>query len=69
MIRNLHVTYNSNNKEGRWEVKYGGDPTPIKVTISLDDAIKSAKQMAKDEQCDLVIHGINGDIQDRLSYR
>ena len=65
MIRNLHVTH---GKDGRWEVKFSGQPNPIKVAHSQNQAIKYAKQMAKSEKCELIIHGENGEVLNKLSF-
>jgi len=66
MSKNIHVSY---GRDKSWEVKYSGEPSPIKRANSLDDAIKYSKPLAKSDKCVIIIHKENGEIQDQLSYK
>ncbi|MFW6298256.1 MAG: DUF2188 domain-containing protein [Bacillota bacterium] len=63
MIRNLNVDYRS---DGKWEVKFEGDPHPISIVRTQSQAITYAKQMAENEKCSVIIHDENGKIQEKL---
>lgn len=63
MIRNLHVNY---REDGKWEVKFEGDPHPINIARTQEQAITYARKMAENEKCTVVIHDKNGGIQNRL---
>jgi len=48
-----------------WSVKKTGSSKATKVTRTQKEAIKIGKQIAKNQQTELVIHGQNGKIREK----
>ncbi len=65
MGKNQHVTKHSS---GGWQVKGAGNEKATKVTTTQQQAIKAAQGIAKHQQSEVVIHGVNGRIRDKDSY-
>ena len=51
-----------------WAVKGEGNSKPTAVTNTQQDAIDVAKEIAKNQQSELLIHGKDGQIRARNSY-
>lgn len=64
MGKNQHVVKHS---EG-WAVKGAGNEKATKVTITQKEAIEVAKEISKNQESELVIHGRNGQIREKNSY-
>ncbi len=64
MGKNQHVTKHSNG----WQVKGAGNEKATKVTETQKQAIDAAIKIAKHQQSEVVIHGVNGKIRDKDSY-
>ncbi|WP_367389077.1 DUF2188 domain-containing protein [Lewinella sp. LCG006] len=62
--KNQHVVP---HQEG-WATKGAGNERATKVHATQADAIAHAKQIAQNQQSELLIHGRNGRIRERNSY-
>lgn len=51
-----------------WAVKSAGAKRATKVTSTQQEAINVARQIAQNQQSELLIHGENGQIQEKNSY-
>jgi uncharacterized protein YdaT len=60
----VHVVPKGND----WAVKKEGNSKASVITDTKAEAIKKAIPMAKNEKSEVIIHGKNGQIQDRDSY-
>jgi len=56
------------SKEGRWVVKRPGTTRPSGVFESQSEAISRARDWAKSKSSELVVHGKDGRIRDRIAY-
>ena len=65
MKKNQHVTKHSN---GGWQVKGAGNEKATKVTETQKEAIETAREIAKHQKTEVVIHGTDGKIRDKDSY-
>ena len=65
MGKNQHITHNPN---GGWRVIGAGKSKPTKILPTKQDAINYGRNIAKNQKAELVIHGLNGKIQDKDSY-
>ena len=64
MGKNQHVVKHS---EG-WAVKGAGNSKATKVVETQKEAINLAKQIAKNQHSEMLIHGENGQIREKNSY-
>lgn len=64
MGKNQHVTKHPDG----WQVKGAGDEIATKVTETQKQAIDVAKEKAKHQKSEVVIHGTDGKIRDKYSY-
>ncbi len=64
MKKNIHVV----PKGKDWAVKKAGASRASKVTTTQKEAIQVAKNLARDNQSELLIHGKNGQIREKNSY-
>lgn len=64
-MANQHVVP---NKNGGWDVKGAGNTKATKHTETQSEAIKIARDIARNQQSELVIHKRNGQIRDKDSY-
>ncbi len=62
--KNQHVTKNGDN----WQVKGAGNERATRVVETQKEAIKIGREIATNQQSELVIHGRNGQIRDKDSY-
>ncbi|MGV1759052.1 DUF2188 domain-containing protein [Rhizobium sp. A22-96] len=62
--RNQHVVPHQNG----WAVKGAGAERATKVTATQQEAIAAARDIARNQQSELLIHGENGRIRARDSY-
>ena len=65
MGKNQHVTL---RPDGNWQVKGAGNTKSTAVTGTQYEAIKIAKNIAVNQQSELLIHGRNGQIRDKRSF-
>lgn len=65
MGKNQHVTP---HPEGGWQVKGAGNEKATKITDTQKQAIEIAREIAINQQSEVVIHGTNGRIRDKDSY-
>jgi hypothetical protein len=64
MGKNQHVVKHSDG----WAVKGAGNEKATIVKETQQEAIDIAKQIAKNQQSEMFIHGRNGRIRERNSY-
>lgn len=62
--KNQHVVPNGK----KWSVKGAGNKKSTKTVDTQKEAIEIAKQIAKNQKTEVVIHGKNGKIRDKDSY-
>lgn len=62
--KNQHVT----KHEDGWQVKGAGNSKATVVVDTQKEAIKVAKEIAKNQESEVVIHGTDGKIRDKDSY-
>lgn len=65
MRKNQHVTP---HPDGGWQVKGAGNSRATVRTSTQADAIDIARQIARNQQTELVIHRPNGQIRDKDSH-
>lgn len=65
MRKEQHITHNHN---GGWNVLGAGNTKPTKIFSTKQEAIKYGRTIAINQGSELVIHGLNGRIQDKDSY-
>ena len=65
MGKNQHVTKNS---KGGWNVLGTGNKKPSHIESTKAKALEVARGIAKNQKSEVVIHGLNGRIQDKDSY-
>jgi len=66
MTKNIHVTKEREQKE--WRVIREGNPTPLAHTGTQREAFLIAREIAKDEKSDVIIHRPDGRFRERDSY-
>jgi len=64
MGKNQHVVPH----EDKWAVKGAGNKKATKVTDTQKEANEIAKEIAKNQKSEVLIHGKNGKIRDKNSY-
>ena len=64
MGKNQHVTKHGDG----WQVKGAGNQRATKVVDTQKQAIEVAKEIAKHQKSEVVIHGRDGKIRDSDSY-
>ncbi len=65
MGKNQHVTH---RPDGNWQVKGAGNIRATVITSTQKEAIKIAAGIARNQKSEMVIHGLNGRIREKLSY-
>lgn len=65
MGKNQHITHNPN---GGWNVLGAKNSKPTKIFQTKQEAINYGRIIAINQGSELVIHGMNGKIQDKDSY-
>lgn len=65
MGKNQHVTPHPN---GGWQVKGAGNSRATIRTETQAEAIAVAREIARNQESELFIHGTNGRIRERDSY-
>jgi len=65
VARNQHVVHNPN---GGWDVRPEGAQRASRHFDRQSDAILAARETARKQQVELLIHGRNGQIRQRDSY-
>lgn len=61
--KNQHVTKHN----GGWQVKGAGNSKATAVTKTQKEAIEIAREIAKNQSSELIIHGTNGQIRQKDS--
>lgn len=64
MGKNQHVVPHGDD----WAVKGEGNSRATSVHSTQQEAIEQARDIAKNQQSELLIHGTNGQIRERNSY-
>ena len=64
MGKNQHVVPNGKN----WAVKGAGNDKATKIVETQKEAIEIAREIAINQQSELIIHRPNGQIRDKDSY-
>jgi hypothetical protein len=64
MKKNQHIVPH----KGKWGIKGEGNDRLTKIVDTQKEAITIAKQIAKNQQSELIIHRPNGQIRDKESY-
>lgn len=64
MGKNQHVVKHTDG----WAVKGAGNSKATKVVDTQADAINYAREIAQNQQSELLIHGRNGRIREKNSY-
>jgi len=62
--KNQHVT---KHEDGGWQVIGAGNSKATKVTNTQGEAIGLAREIAKNQKSELIIHGKNGQIRQKDS--
>ena len=52
----------------QWAVETEGSKRAYRITPTQKEAIEIAKEVAKNQESELSIHGKNGQIRDNISY-
>ncbi len=65
MNKNQHVTP---HKDGGWQVKGEGNTRATARTETQAEAIQRAREISRNQQTELLIHGRDGRIRERDSY-
>ena len=63
-MKNFHVTH----KNGSWRVIGEGNTKASFITNTKKEALSIGIELARKNHSELVIHGLNGRIQDKDSY-
>ncbi|MHB8063519.1 MAG: DUF2188 domain-containing protein [Ruminiclostridium sp.] len=66
MGKNQHVTYNSDDKT--WNVRGEGNSKATRVTDTKQQAVDIAREIARNQESELIIHGKDNKFQSRDSY-
>lgn len=64
MGKNQHIT----PKDGQWQVKGAGNTKATKIFDTQKEAINYGRNIARNQEAELVIHRPNGQIRDKDSY-
>lgn len=62
--RNQHVT----PRDGQWTVTGAGSERATRIVDTQQEAINIAREIARKQGTELIIHGQNGRIRERDSY-
>lgn len=62
--KNQHIVPHADG----WAVKGEGNSKPTKITSTKKESVKNGREIAKNQQSELVVHGKDGRIQDKDSY-
>jgi hypothetical protein len=65
-ISGQHVTPDGG---GDWQVKRGGSERASKVFSTQQEAIAYAREVAMNQQTELFVHGRNGQIREKNTYK
>lgn len=65
MGKNQHVVPHGKN----WAVKGEGNEKPTKIVDTQKEAIEIAKEIAQNQQSELIIHGKDGQIREKNTYK
>ena len=66
--KNQHVVPSSDTPSKKWAVKGEGNKRNTKLTLTKDKAVERARQIAKNQKTELVIHNKDGKISDKDSF-
>jgi hypothetical protein len=62
--KNQHVVPN----DGNWAVKGAGNEKATRVVQTQKEAIQIAREISKNQESEMFIHGKNGQIRERNTY-
>lgn len=65
MGKNQHITP---RPDGKWQVKGAGNEKPTRVTDTQREAIDIGRDIAINQESELLIHGKDGRIRERSSF-
>ena len=65
MAKSQHVT---SHPKGGWQVKGAGNTRATVRTTTQKEAITIAREIARNQKAELIIHGQNGQIRAKDSY-
>lgn len=66
MVKQVHVTYDKS--EGNWDVKSVGASKAYRTAETKNEAVHIATQVARNNEAELIVHGMDNKIQSRNSY-
>lgn len=64
MGKDVHIV----PKDGRWAVETENSERAVKITDTQKEAIERGKQIAQNNQSELIIHGKDGKIREKNSF-
>lgn len=64
MGKNQHVVPHN----GKWGVRGAGNSKVTKTANTQQEAINTAREIAKNQQSEMIVHRPNGQIRDKNSY-
>nr|WP_319571045.1 DUF2188 domain-containing protein [uncultured Draconibacterium sp.] len=64
MGKNQHVVPHN----GKWGVRGAGNSKVTKTANTQQEAINAAREIAKNQQSEMIVHRPNGQIRDKNSY-
>ncbi|WP_407933779.1 DUF2188 domain-containing protein [Draconibacterium orientale] len=64
MGKNQHVVPHN----GKWGVRGAGNSKVTKTANTQQEAINTAREIAKNQQSEMIVHRPNGQIRDKDSY-
>lgn len=64
-MANQHVTHRS---DGKWNVIGAGNSRATAVTNTQKAAFERAREIARNQHSEVVVHGVNGKIRQKNSY-
>jgi hypothetical protein len=65
MKKNQHITQ---REDGKWQVKGEGNEKATRITDTQKEAINIGREIARNQESELLIHGENGKIREKNSY-
>ena len=70
MKNNVHVVRNEDRsrRDKKWVVKLEGRQRPRGHYRTQQEAIEAGRELSRENSSELLIHGLDGKIRDKLSY-
>ena len=66
MKKNQHVMHRES--DGKWIVKGENNSRATRVLSTQKEAISAGREISKKQRSELIVHGRDGQIQDKWSY-